>query len=421
MNITFIAFGTRGDVQPAIVLGKALAARGHRVRVLASVHYQTWIEGHGLEAAASTMDVQAVMESPDGQDWIEHGNNPVLQLRVMKKILTTGAWPMMTDAWAACHDAEVVVSSFTSDPYAVSISEKLNAKHISMPLQPPMLATRSGAATFYAPVPHRESWLNYAFGKFIVEPGGWQMYGADINRFRREALGLPPQTFAQNVAARRAMLTLVGYSRHVIPPAADWPANTHLTGYWFLDEQQHWQPPPELMRFIEAGEAPVCVGFSSMTGRHPEAMTRLLVEAIQQSGRRAILLAGWAGLGGSALPAHIFQLDAAPHDWLFPRMAAVVHHGGAGTLGASLRAGVPSIIVPHIADQIFWGARVAALGVGPRAIPRPQLTAAKLAAAIKQATTDPAMQQRAAALGEKIRAEDGVAEALRIIDDWVIE
>src|SRR4030095_2000342 len=151
MKITIIAFGTRGDVQPAVALGKALKAQGHRIRILAGANFKNWIERHGLEAIASQIDIQAVMESELGREWTEKGSNMLMQMRVVKKLLKHTGWQTMTDAWAACRDAELIISSFTSDIYALSIAEKLGVRQISMPLQPALYPTRSGAATMNAP------------------------------------------------------------------------------------------------------------------------------------------------------------------------------------------------------------------------------------------------------------------------------
>ena len=419
MKITIIAFGTRGDVQPALVLGKALQGRGHRVRMIAGANFKPWIEQHGLEAAIATVDIQVLMMGEGGHDWVEQGNNPFKQIRVIKKLLAQYGMAMMNDAWRACADAEVVMSSFTSDVYAVSIAEKLGARHISTPLQPALVATRSGMATQSAPLSNRQSLINYLFGKWLIEPVVWHLSGGLNNRFRQETLDLPPQTRSDNWAGLRRRLVVQGFSAQVVSHPLDWPANIHTAGYWFLDEAPAWQPPPALADFLTAGDPPIYIGFGSMTGRHPQALTQRLVEAVQQSGQRAILQTGWAGIGAAFLPTHIFLLDSAPHCWLFPRMAAVVHHGGAGTTAESLRAGVPTIIVPHMADQPFWGARVAALGVGPQPIPRPKLTAGRLAAAVRQATGDPAMRQRAAELGAKIRAEDGLGTAVQLIEAYL--
>lgn len=419
MKITIIAFGTRGDVQPTIALGKALRRRGHLVRMVASANFAPWIEQHGLEAAAARTDIQAMMMGEGGQQWVEQGNKPVQQMRVMQKLLDEHGLDMMQDAWEACKDAEVIASSFTSDIYAVSIAEKLHAKHISTPLQPALVATRNGKTAPYALLPNRVSLLNYLIGKWLVEPYGWRLMGSINNRFRQETLGLPPQSFQENQVGLRRMLVVLGYSSHAVPHPVDWSERIHTTGYWFLDEETAWQPPEPLLEFLAAGAPPVYFGFGSMAGRDPHSFTRILIDAALQSGQRAILQSGWAGLGDMHLPPSIFRLDSAPHNWLFPRMSVVVHHGGAGTTAESLRAGVPQVIVPHMADQPFWGSRIADLGAGPRPIPRNKLSAENLVLAIQQATADPGMRRRAAELGEKIRGENGIGAAVNLIEDYL--
>ncbi len=419
MNISVIAFGTRGDVQPVLAVGKALQERGHRVRMIASANFKAWIESHGIETVAARIDIQAMMQGEGGSEWIEHGTDQIKQVRVMKKLLDQHGLAMMNDAWEACRDAQAVISSFTSDLYAVSIAEKLGARHISLPLQPALRATRSGMATMSAPLPRRYSLVNYLFGKLLMETFPWQLMGMSNNRFRQETLGLPPQTRLENAARLRRMCVVQGFSAHVVPHPRDWPASIYTAGYWFLDEDANWQPPQALLDFLAADEPPVYIGFGSMTGRDPQSLTRLIVEAVRQSEVRAVLQSGWAGIGEMELPASILRLGAAPHQRLFPLMGAAVHHGGSGTTAESLRAGLPTVIVPHMADQPFWGERVSALGVGPRPISRQQLTAEKLAAALRQAVGSADMRQRAAELGGKIRAEDGVANAVEWIEDFL--
>ncbi len=187
---------------------------------------------------------------------------------------------------------------------------------------------------------------------------------------------------------------LSAYSPSIIPHPADWPDSVHITGYFFADTQADWQPSPELEAFLEAGDPPVYIGFGSMAGRDPEQFARLILEALAKSGQRGLLLTGWGGLHPESVPDNVFVVDSAPHSWLFPRMAAVVHHGGAGTTAEGLRAGVPSVIVPFILDQPFWGARIKALGLGPDPIPQKNLTADRLANAIKLAVTNSDMKTR---------------------------
>jgi len=419
MRITMIAFGTRGDVQPAVVLGKELKAKGHSVRILAGANFKDWIEGHGLEAVASTIDIQSVMESDLGRDWIEKGGNPLTQMRIIKKLTDQTGWQSMTEAWTACRDAELIVSSFTSDIYALSIAEKIGALHISIPLQPALFPTRSGPATMNAPLPNRNSIFNHIFGRFFLEPFNWRLSGKMVNRFRQEVLSLRPQTRAEYLAVKSRLFTVQAFSRHIVPQPDDWPSTIRTTGFCFLEEQNGWEPPRSLAEFLDAGEPPICIGFGSMIGHNLENVTRMVIDGVSKSGCRAVLLSGWAGIGNAEPGDNIYRLEAAPHEWLYPRVAAAVHHGGAGTTAASLRAGVPTVIVPHLGDQAFWGQRVYALGAGPKPISRTKLTASGLAAAIAAATTSNDMKRRAEELGAKIRAEDGIKQAVDMIEKYL--
>jgi sterol 3beta-glucosyltransferase len=242
----------------------------------------------------------------------------------------------------------------------------------------------------------------------------WLWYESFVKDFR-SGLGLPalgPGDFAR---ALRSSPMVGAYSRHVIPRPADWPGSVCVAGYFFLEEPTGWQPPGELSEFLEAGDPPVYVGFGSMAGDDPWRACELVLEAIAESGRRGLILSGWGGLKAADVPDDVFVLDSAPHGWLFPRMAAVVHHGGAGTTAEGVRAGLPSVILPFAFDQAFWGARLRAMGVGPSPIPQKRLSPAKLAEAIRIATGDTAMRRRADALGRAVREERGVDTAVEFL------
>jgi len=189
-----------------------------------------------------------------------------------------------------------------------------------------------------------------------------------------------------------------------------------MTGYWFLDDAQEWLPDSKLSAFLDAGPPPVYIGFGSMAGRDPERLGTIAVEALQAAGVRGIIATGWGGLRTGSLPDSILKIDQAPHDWLFPRMAAIVHHGGAGTTAAALRAGKPSVIVPFFGDQPVWARRVYEIGAGARPIPQKKLTAENLASAISNVTGNAGMRRTAEDLGEKIRSENGVDAAVAIIE-----
>jgi sterol 3beta-glucosyltransferase len=179
------------------------------------------------------------------------------------------------------------------------------------------------------------------------------------------------------------------------------------TGYWFLD-RPGWRPPDELVDFLGV-RPPVSVGFGSMNNMDPEEITTRVLEALRRSDQMGILLTGWGGIGSADLPDEVFKTEGVPYDWLFDRVRAAVHHGGAGTTAASLRAGLPTVVVPFFLDQVFLGRRVTKLGAGPEPVPRKELTSDRIAAAIRRAATDPDMEKRVRLLGEKIRAENGVA------------
>jgi sterol 3beta-glucosyltransferase len=208
----------------------------------------------------------------------------------------------------------------------------------------------------------------------------------------------------------------------VFPTPEDWPTSVHNTGYWFLDEPGGWQPPKGLLDFLEGGPAPVYVGFGSVGDpQQAAATTRLVAAALQQAGQRGVLATGWQGMAQmDDLPEGIYMLESAPHSWLFPRMAAVVHHGGAGTTAAGLRAGVPSVVVPFSNDQFAWGQRVFELGVGAPPIPRKKLTAEKLARAIEFALGEN-LKNAAGELGVKIRSENGAQAAAEVVLDCLAQ
>jgi sterol 3beta-glucosyltransferase len=242
----------------------------------------------------------------------------------------------------------------------------------------------------------------------------WQWYGPFVNSFRR-SYQLSPFTSGSFYQILRSTPLLGAYSSRVIPHPPDWPDSMQITGYWFQDLLTKWQPPAQLEAFLEAGDPPVYIGFGSMAGSQPDRLAKLVLEALAMSGQRGLLLTGWGGIHALSVPESVLVIEAAPHTWLFPRMAAVVHHGGAGTTAEGLRAGVPSVILPYMMDQPFWGQRVKALGVGPEPVLQKKLTSDSLAGAICAAVMQPEIKRRAVQLSEAICTEDGVANAVKIV------
>ena len=206
------------------------------------------------------------------------------------------------------------------------------------------------------------------------------------------------------------------FSPSVLPQPPDWSNKNHVTGYWFLDDDQDWRPPADLLDFLSSGPAPVYVGFGSMRTPKSEEMTNIVLQALARTRQRGILVSGWGGISNVDLPEEVYKIDFVPHHWLFPQMAAVVHHGGAGTMAASVRAGVPTVMIPFFGDQPFWGRRYFALGVMPKPIPHKHLTVERLVQAIHIATSDEVIRTRLVTLNERMRTENGVARAIEILE-----
>ncbi len=290
------------------------------------------------------------------------------------------------------------------------IAEKLGVP-VVMALALPLYTSTSAFATPIMPsLGGAFNRFSYSLLKLIALP-----YGGLINDFRQNTLGLPRQgRFASDqwLHDGRPMPFLYAYSPHLLPVPDDYPPHVFVSGCWFLEQEPGWQPSPALQEFLAAGPAPVYVGFGSMSGSRPQERAQHVLKALAQTGQRGLLASGWGGLAASQVPPDVFVIDQAPHDWLFERVSAVVHHGGAGTTAAGLRAGRPTLIVPFIADQPFWGRVVAAGGWGPPPIPQKSLNADRLAQALRQMSADAAMRQRASDIGQRLRAEDGVANAV---------
>jgi UDP:flavonoid glycosyltransferase YjiC (YdhE family) len=254
-----------------------------------------------------------------------------------------------------------------------------------------------------------------------IEEQVWRgIFEDEVVAWRRDVLGLTGPPAVDEAQLRDRVPHLLGYSSSVLPVPSDWPSTLHVTGYWFHDLATSWQPPETLAGFLESGPRPVVIGFGSMVAVDDRETTAIVRKAVRRAGVRAILLSGWGGLDGDAHgeteERDVLAIKDAPHDWLFPRAAGVVHHGGSGTTGAGLRAGVPAFIVPFGYDQFLWGRRLHALGVGPRPVPHSRLTAGELASALRQLVSDSAMAGRARALGERIRGEDGLRAAVDVFE-----
>jgi sterol 3beta-glucosyltransferase len=420
MHITITALGSRGDVQPCVALGEGLRQAGHQVRLATYSVFAELVSHHGLEFAPVEGDPRQAMEQQSGQEWLESGKNVLKFIRGMRDLSTYESLrKTMDDIVEACRGTDAVLYTVLGAA-GYHVAEMLHVPSLYLLLQP-LTRSRERPSVLAPALPLGGIYNRWTHA--LTEQLFWQMVRAPINQWRRESLHLKPMPFRGpfDLLYQQHTPFIYGFSPLVVPRARDWPDWHFITGYWFLDDHNTWSPPTGLVDFLANGSKPVYIGFGSMSGRTAQRLADLAIEAVQLTGQRAILLGGWAQAHQRDLPDSIHAIESAPHAWLFPQMAAVVHHGGAGTTAAGLRAGVPSVLTPFFGDQPYWGQRVHALGVGPKPIMRKALTARHLAEAITQAVTDEEMRRRAAELGEQLRAEDGVSTAVTIIIRYLRE
>ncbi len=414
MKITIAAIGSRGDIQPYIALGVALRRAGHDVALSAPAMFRDLTASYNLQHLPVNVNPQQIMEQPSMQAAAKSGN----PFRLMRSMFREGL-PLirryLEEVYENCRDCDAVI--LTQIPFgAFDAAEKRNIPFIQAGLGP--LYPTSAFPMIGLNFPNWRIGLINRFTYGLADQAFWQFFRPFQNKWRKEKLGLPPLPFGGPAARiRKNAPTVLGYSSAVVPPPADWPSGVRATGYWFLDAPDGWQPPAGLTAFLDSGPKPVFVGFGSMPDADVRKTTQLIVDAVQMSGVRCVLQRGWSGLGSEQLPGTVLPVDSIPHSWLFPRMAAVVHHGGAGTTAAGLRSGVPSIPIPYAADQFFWAQQVAILGVGPKSVSYHALTAEKLAGMIQRSIADSEMRERAAAFGRRIESEHGVDKAVEFISE----
>ncbi|KAF5022977.1 hypothetical protein F66182_4975 [Fusarium sp. NRRL 66182] len=442
LNVVVQIVGSRGDVQPFVALGKVLKdTYGHRVRIATHPTFRSFVEENGLEFFSIGGDPAELMAFMVKHPGLMPGFDAITSGEVSKR--RKGIQEILMGCWRSCieggdglgpppkpHasnaplDASLEVAGgpgkepFVADAIIanppsfahIHIAEKMGIP-VHMMFTMPWSPTRA----FPHPLANIQSsntddvmtnYMSYA----LVEMMTWQGLGDVINRFREKALELPPLSliWAPGLLSRLKISWTYCWSPALIPKPNDWGRHIDIAGFYFLNLASSFTPDPELEAFLRDGPPPVYIGFGSIVVDDPNAMTEMIFEAVKLSGVRALVSKGWGGLGADDLgkPDGVFMLGNVPHDWLFEHVSCVVHHGGAGTTAAGIKAGKPTIVVPFFGDQPFWGAMIARANAGPDPIPYKQLDAEKLAENIRFCLKPETLEQ-AKVLGQKIREEKG--------------
>ncbi|KZV64473.1 glycosyltransferase family 1 protein [Peniophora sp. CONT] len=423
LSIVIMIVGSRGDVQPFLALGQRLKEHGHRVRIATHATFDKFVRDAGLEFFSIGGNPQDLMSYMVKNPGLMPGFESLRNGDIGRKRKMLGE--MLGGCWKACY----LPDETTSEPFAadaiISNPPAFAHVHCAEALGVPLLLSFTMPWCPTTAFPHPlvnikqsnaqqglTNYLSYALADMMT----WQGIGDLINEWRKGSLGTQSLSLRSGpgLVDRLKIPWTYCLSPSLVPRPDDWKNHIDIVGFYFVEQDTGYKPPKELAEFLDAGAPPVYIGFGSVVVDDPAGMTETILAAVAQSNVRALISAGWGGLSSSTpLPSNVFILGniSVPHDWLFARVAAVCHHGGAGTIAAGLRAGRPTIVVPFFGDQPFWGEMVHKGGAGPAPIPHKELTADRLAEALKYCTTARA-KAAAERMGEQIRAENGVQEGV---------
>lgn len=412
MRVLIFAFGTRGDIEPFAALAERLTTAGHTAVLAAPEPYRGTVSaGVGFEPMATEMDrvMRAGMTRLSGPT----------QALTLARQMADGMRVSLREQWDIAQRTQPTV--IVAHPKALGglhVAERLGVPFVaSLPL--PFL-TRTSA--FPIPfltrqLPGSLNRITYEFNRFTA-----LAYGGMINTFRREVLELPRMSRSSDYLTTSdgaAVPVLYPFSRHVVPVPADYPASAHITGYWFGERAADWEPPRGLVEFLTGGRPVIYVGFGSMGfgGKAAERgrLVRDALDGLHVLGVRAVVSTGWGALMVEPSE-YVYPVDEVPHEWLFSRVDAVVHHGGSGTTAAGLRAGRPTLVCPVLGDQPFWGRRVHELGVGPRPLPLRRATSESLSGRIVDLISNAVYGAAVTELSGQIALEDGPGNAIRALE-----
>ncbi len=407
-KILIASLGTRGDVQPYAALARQLTDLGADVVISTSEGFDAMIEAAGATARPLPIDYHSLLQREDIREALFSVKGKIkaarenidLQRKVARRLWEIGL-----------AEAPDLILFNLKATVVTLVARRLNVPALPTCLQPvtaptaefaiPLFGIPSFGATFNRVSYGGLRWLMRAGLKPILKP--LRAEAADI-------YGSPGELIDGHAPSGGLPLSLQSFSRALVPTPSDWPEHVWQCGYWFTEPDPAYEPQASLARFLEGGPPPVYIGFGSMPSRDPEALTQLTFEALRHVSSRAILSTGWGGLDATSLPAdltdRVFVLGKAPHSWLFPRCAAVVHHGGAGTTHEALRWGLPNLVCPVFGDQPFWGSRVHAIGAGPAPLAQKRLTVDNLSGALSE-LADPSLKSGAQKAANTMATEPG--------------
>ncbi|CEJ59350.1 hypothetical protein PMG11_07978 [Penicillium brasilianum] len=418
LNIVIQIVGSRGDVQPFIALGNALQSHGHRVRIATHNVFQDFVKESFLEFFPIGGDPAQLMAYMVKNPGLIPQIKTLRDGEIKKKQVMVAE--MLAGCWRSCiEDDPVTQEPFVADAIIAnppSFAHIHCAQALGIPVHLMFTMPWSSTKAFPHPLanlqngsmetPGTANWVSYG----VVEWLTWQGLGDVINRFRSSIdLAPVPRTEGPCLAEALEIPMTYCWSPALVPKPSDWPAHIDVCGFFFSDPPEY-TPPPQLADFLQAGPAPVYIGFGSIVVEDPQKLIDTVLAAVSRAGVRAIVSKGWSELAGPA-DTNVHYIGDCPHGWLFQHVSAVIHHGGAGTTACGLLNGRPTTIVPFFGDQPFWGDMVAKAGAGPEPIPHAMLDPENLAEAIQFCLT-PEAEVAAKEIALKMKTETGVETAV---------
>ncbi|MCL4272190.1 MAG: glycosyltransferase [Anaerolineales bacterium] len=411
MNITILTFGSRGDIQPFLPLSLGLMSRGHNVILAAPTRFKPLVEEHGITFFPLAGDPEELSRrlNDAGHNFFK------LVKELMSHAVDIGA-EMMRQTDEACRDADLIIHTFAHAIGAHTLAREKNIPDIHIQTFPMFTPTGDYPNISLPNLGNRFlNRLTHTTSLRITELTS----SLGFEQVRRRA-GLSKRKLYspfRDSPPRLRTPILCAWSPNLISPSSDWSPRVHVTGYYFFPHDDSYNPPNELREFLEAGKSPVCVSFGSMVNKNAEKVDEIICESLRQTNNRGIILSGW-GSAKRESTSDLLYIESTPHDWLLPKCKILIHHGGAGTTSAALRAGIPQVVVPFMADQPFWGSRVHAVGVAPKPIRVSQLSVERLVSVMAEAESKNILE-RAQLTGQMIRSEDGVGNTVAWIESYV--
>lgn len=412
MKYTLITIGSEGDVRPYVLLAKELIRRGHQVKIAAFNSFEGLIRENNIDFYPLTGDAKNFIGKI-----MEPNVNGLTYLMHLRSALSSSIAKLLEDMYLSCEDAQAIVGTFFGTTM-YSIAEKKDIPCIQTHFFP--IDYNSTMPISSAPIwPLGPLWhkATYRIGHFLISIVE-KIY---LSSWRKSKNMRPHKisTTLDNSLKGEYIPTLYAISPSLISKPKEWGEHIHLTGFW-VDKKSDaikYTPEAELISFLDKHQKVIYIGFGSMVSGDMDKTLNIVLKAIEEAGVPAIISKGW---GGDSLNLQtkdkIYAIGHVPHAWLFDRVTAVVHHGGAGTTAAGLMAGKPTLIVPFGGDQFFWGDRIFKGGLGPKPIPRKKLTVKKLAKGLTKLVDSKDFEIKARELQKDLLKEDGIKSAVDIIE-----